>query len=140
MTRSSRYYRETIADPIAREYYLMRQREWMRREYHANPEYRRRKRDDTARRYREYVARRKATNPPDPALLRAARLNAGLSLAQAAAVLGIKHQGVMALEHRNRIAPIPDETLQRLAAAYNCDVAAFYRKGDELPDERANAR
>lgn len=134
MTRSSRYYKDTIADPIAREYYLMRQRDWMRREYHANPETRRRKLQASRDAYRAYVEARRATNPPDPARIKAARIAAGFTIRDTAALLGIKHQGVLAIEHRNRVAPIPADILQRLADAYGCDLAAFYATGDKLPD------
>lgn len=134
MTRSSRYYRDTIADPIAREYYLMRQREWMRREYHANPEYRRRKLRASREQYRAYKDARRATNPPDPARIKAARIKAGYTIHQAAAALGMKSQGVMAIEHPRRIKPIPADVLQRLADAYGCVLAAFYQTGDKLPD------
>lgn len=134
MTRSSRYYKDTIADPIAREYYLMRQRDWMRREYHANPETRRRKLQASRDAYRAYKEARRATNPPDPARIKAARIAAGYTLYTAAALLGVKHQVIMAIEHPRRIKPIPDDVLQRLADAYNCDLAAFYQTGDKLHD------
>ena len=134
MTRSSRYYRDTIADPIAREYYLMRQREWLRREYQANPEYRTRKLRASREQYRAYVEARRATNPPDPARIKAARIKAGYTIHQAAAALGMKSQGVMAIEHPRRIKPIPADVLQRLADAYGCVLAAFYTTGDKLHD------
>ena len=134
MTRSSKYYHDTMADPIAREYYLMRQREWMRKTYHRNGDYRRRKLQASRDRYRAYVEAQRAKNPPDPERIKAARIAAGFTIRDTAALLGIKHQGVLAIEHRNRVAPIPADILQRLADAYNCDLAAFYKTGDKLPD------
>ena len=134
MTRSSKYYHDTMADPIAREYYLMRQREWLRREYHANPEYRTRKLRASREQYRAYVEAQRAKNPPDPERIKAARIKAGYTIHQAAAALGMKSQLIMAIEHPRRIKPIPADVLQRLADAYGCVLAAFYATGDKLPD------
>ena len=69
-----------------------------------------------------------------PSRIKAARIKAGYTLHTAAAALGVRHQVIMAIEHPRRIKPIPDDVLQRLADAYGCVLAAFYKTGDKLPD------
>lgn len=132
MTES--YYTKMRKDPNTAKYYRKSRREYNRQLYAENAEYRAATRRANLARYHQRAAQVRGTGA-DPERLRAMRLRAGLSLRDAAALCGCYFQRIKSAEQLNRVQPVDDELLQRLARAYKCDITDFYTKDDEQPKE-----